>query len=125
MRLINNNTLMQLSPKEYNCLLDMFERLKKYPQWEPTKREVEKILQQTRQTRQFTYEQLEKYMEWRRPKGTPMASPCYWRFLQNYFKLSQCPKCHGKGGSEPEGICKICHGSGFSPEYKQFKGEKR
>jgi len=114
MKLIND--LIQLTPKEFECLTNMFDRLKGHG-WKPSADEVELILTKNKDSRRFTNKEINIFMEWRRPKGTPRASPCYMRILNAYFKLRICKTCNRSGHDVDDNVCPVCHGSGRDPEF--------
>lgn len=107
--------MLYLTSKEYLCFTDMFDRLKKYS-YPPLAEKVERILKAHVKNRLFSNEELEVLMKWRRPKGTPFATPCYLRFLNSYFKVRHCPKCRGSGHIGQD-FCEVCKGKGRNPQF--------
>ena len=124
MKIVNNR--LKLTAKELSTLQEIYTRYKARREHEflPTFEKVEAIMEKDRQDRIFTLLELETFMHWRRPKGTPYADKDYFRFLNAFFRLLKCPVCKGKGGWDDTGVCTTCHGSGHTEEFEQLEGYK-
>jgi len=102
-----------LTPKEVECLTEMYNRLNQLFPNQYRNVEVETVLEKLAKDRTITLQQLKVFLKWRRPKGAVACNPCYARFLERYFRLRGCKACESTGHDEKMQVCKSCHGSGF------------
>ena len=113
-----------LTPKEVECLTEMYNRLNQLFPGQHRNVEVETVLEKLAKDRTITLQQLKVFTKWRGPKGAVACNPCYMQFLERYHRLRGCKACGSAGHDEKMQVCKSCHGSGFDQTVARMLDDK-